>query len=74
LSEQQLVDFQVVKGVGVFINVTNSQNLSFRLKVIEFVDLANCQWLGPINRNSQGLGPKDPLRKTARDGTPEPMT
>ena len=29
LSEQQLVDFQIVKGVGFFIHITNAQNLSF---------------------------------------------
>ena len=29
---------------------------------------------GPMKKNSQGLGPKDPSRKTARDGTPRPTT
>ena len=61
LSEQ-LVDFQIVKCHVVFIHTTNAQNLSYRLKVNEFVDLAPVVFC------------VDPGRKTARDGTPGPMT
>ena len=41
-GEQQLVDFQMVKGHVDFIHTTNAQNLSYRLKVNESVDSGTC--------------------------------